>query len=134
VSKVAVDATGLGKPVASFLAAALGGSRVIPFKFTQNSKSRLGFDLLSAINAGRLKLYQPDASLESREMMAQLALARSAFRLNQTLNFYVDPAAGHDDYLVSLALCVHAAGAWSPRVASGYTASATTPSPQGTLF
>jgi hypothetical protein len=39
------------------------------------------------------------------------------------MNFYLDPAEGHDDYLVSLALAVHAAGesVREPRIARGRT-------------
>lgn len=118
-SRVVVDATGIGEPVASFLNSVLRGHVVLPFKFTQASKSQLGYDLLAAINAGRLKLYQPDGSEESREMMAELALARQLVRPNETLNFFVDPSEGHDDYLMSLALAVHAANTCpQPRVAT----------------
>jgi len=118
-SRVVVDATGIGEPVASFLNGVLRGHVVLPFKFTQASKSQLGYDLLAAVNAGRLKLYQPDGSEESREMMAELALARQAVRPNETLNFFVDPAEGHDDYLMSLALAVHAANTCpQPRIAT----------------
>jgi hypothetical protein len=35
------------------------------------------------------------------------------------MNFYVDPAQGHDDFLMSLALLVEAAGKYSPRSAKG---------------
>ena len=38
------------------------------------------------------------------------------------MQFDVDPAEGHDDYLMSLALAVHAAGVdGGPRVARGRT-------------
>ena len=117
-SRIVVDATGAGEPVASFLKQALG-SRVIPFKFTQQSKSQAGFDLLAAINSGRLKLYRQDGSEEHRELMFQLEKARSVYRPNQTLNFFVDPAEGHDDYLTSLALVVQAAKDYTPRKATG---------------
>ena len=45
----------------------LGEYRVEVFTFTAPSKSRLGFDLLSAINGGRLKLYQPDGEADTNE-------------------------------------------------------------------
>ncbi len=38
-----------------------------------------------------------------------------AYRPNQTMNFYVDPADGHDDYVISLALAVDAARDLDPR-------------------
>jgi hypothetical protein len=115
---VVIDATGVGEGVASFLRAALG-NRIIPFKFTQASKSALGFNLLAAINSGRLSLYLADGSPEHREMSFELERARSISRPNRTINFYVDPAEGHDDYLVSLALCVEAAARLVPHKARG---------------
>jgi hypothetical protein len=50
---------------------------------------------------------------------AQLGKARSQYRPNQTMNFYVDPQEGHDDFLVSLALVAEAARDFSPRAAKG---------------
>src|SRR5207247_2605982 len=48
-------------------------------------------------------------------------LAHVAYRPNQSMNFYVDPSEGHDDYLISLALVVEAAQGieTKPRVARG---------------
>jgi len=117
-SRVAADATGVGEGVASFLRAALG-SRVIPFKFTQPSKSALGFNLLAAVNSGRLGLYRGDGSADFRETMFQLERARGVSHPNRSINFFVDPGEGHDDYLISLALCVEAASRLSPRKAEG---------------
>jgi hypothetical protein len=117
-SRIVVDATGVGEAVASFLRSSLG-SRVLPFKFSQVSKSALGFNLLAAINSGRLKLYKGDGTEDYRELMFELERARSVCRPNQTINFFVDPAEGHDDYLMSLALCVEAASRLRPRKAVG---------------
>jgi hypothetical protein len=103
--------------VASFLGKAVGAT-VVPFLFTQPSKSRLGFELLAAINSGRLKMYAPDGSPEFQEFWQQVERARSFFRPNQTMNFLVDPAQGHDDFLMSLALLVEAAS-YTPRQARG---------------
>ena len=116
--RVTVDATGVGAGIAGFLTNALGKSVVTPFSFTQASKSRLGFDLLAAVNGGQVKMYAPDGTEEYREFWNQLTKARSTFRPNQTMNFYVDPAAGHDDFLSSLALLVEAAR-FTPRTARG---------------
>jgi hypothetical protein len=116
--RIVIDATGVGQPVASFLKKALG-SRVIPFTFTASSKSRLGFDLLAAVNSGRLKMYQGDGSPEYQEFWQEMEMARSHYRPNQTMNFYVDPAQGHDDFLTSLALLAEAANTYSPRGARG---------------
>jgi len=112
--KVVVDATGIGQPVSSFLRQSLG-SRVIPFTFTARSKSELGFNLLAAINSGRLKMYTGDGSPEYREFWFEVEKARPS----QTMNFYVNPAEGHDDFLMSLALLVEAGNHYSPRGAKG---------------
>lgn len=116
--RVVVDATGLGQPVASFLRHSLG-SRVISFQFTQRSKSELGFELLAAINSGRLKVYAADGSPEYQEFWFEVEKAKSHYRPSQTMNFYVDPSEGHDDFLISLALMVGAAKHYQPRAATG---------------
>ena len=113
-----MDATGVGEPVASFLRSALG-SRVVSFTFTQSSKSELGFNLLAAINSGRLKVYQGDGSEEYQEFCFEMEKAHSQYRPNQTMSFSVDPAEGHDDFLMSLALLVEAAASYEPRSAHG---------------
>jgi hypothetical protein len=121
VRRAAVDATGLGEPVARFLVRALG-SRILPFRFTAESKSRLGYNLLAAVNGGRLKLYAGDGSPDYRAAWQEIERARAVYRPNRTLSFFVAPEEGHDDYLMSLALTVEAAGAWQPRIAKGRTA------------
>ena len=119
-SRIVVDATGIGEPIAGFLRRALGG-KVHPFRFSQRSKSELGFGLLAAINGGRLKIYRRDGSDEAREFWHQMEKARSQFRPSQTMNFYVAPADGHDDYLMSLALAVETLRDYRPRRATGGT-------------
>jgi len=116
--RVLVDATGVGEPVSSFLKKSLG-SRAIPFTFTQPSKSQLGFGLLAAINSGRLKMYKGDGSDESKEFWHEMEKAKSQYRPSQTMNFYVDPSEGHDDFLMSLALLVQAIADYQPREAKG---------------
>ena len=117
-SRIVTDATGIGEPITSFLRKSIG-SKVTPLKFTQLSKSQLGFDLLAAINSGRLKLYKQDGSDDYKQLMFELKKAKSVYRPNQTLNFFVDPSEGHDDYLISLALAVQAAADFAPRKAVG---------------
>ena len=117
--RIVVDATGIGQPVASFLRQELG-SRVIPLVITTKSKSDMGFELLSFVNSGRLKLYKQDGSREYRETLFELERARARYRPNQTMNFYLDPQQGHDDFLVSLALVVQAARGLVPREAKGW--------------
>jgi hypothetical protein len=118
VRRLVVDATGLGEPIARFLTRALG-SRVVPFRFTAESKSRLGYNLLAATNGGRLKLYAADGSPEYVATWQEIERARAVYRPNQTLNFFVPPQEGHDDFLMSLALVVEAAATWQPRTARG---------------
>ena len=42
-------------------------------------------------------------------------MAESQYRSNQTMNFCVDPAKGHDDFLMSLALVMEAANNYEPQ-------------------
>jgi hypothetical protein len=77
---------------------------------------------LSFVNSSRLNLYKQDGSDEYQEMMFQLEKARARYRPNQTMNFYVDPQDGHDDFLMSLALLAEAARDFSPRTAKGLLA------------
>ena len=116
--RIVVDATGLGQGTASFLERSLGRSIVEPLIFTAQSKSRLGFDLLAAINGGRLKRYAADGSREYQEFWRQIEQATAYFRPNRTMNFLVEPHRGHDDFLASLALLV-CASQHTPRIARG---------------
>ncbi|MEX2446217.1 MAG: hypothetical protein WD734_02670, partial [Dehalococcoidia bacterium] len=117
---VAVDATGLGGPVADLLASRLPGGVVEPVTFTAERKSRLGFALLAAAHSGRLRLYGLDGSAEAAACRRQLAWARATYRDDRSMRFDVDPARGHDDYVMSLALAVAAARhAGVPRIAQG---------------
>jgi len=113
-----VDATGIGQPVYSFLRKSMG-AKVSPFTFTAPAKSELGFNLLAAINSGRLKMYAGDGSGEYQQFWLEMEKAKSLYRPSQTMNFYVDPAEGHDDFLMSLALMVEAANRYVPRGARG---------------
>lgn len=122
VRRVAVDATGLGGPLADLLAARLPRGVVDPVVFTTERKSRLGFALLAAAHSGRLRLYATDGTAEATACRRQLALARARYRGDRAMQFDVDPRRDHDDYVMSLALCVAAAeAAATPRVASGST-------------
>jgi hypothetical protein len=119
VRRVAVDATGLGETVARFLATALRPQVVLPVRFSSESKSRLGYQLLAAVNGGRLKVYAQDGSLEYRCFWREMEQARVAYRPSRTMSFFVEPSQGHDDYLMSLALLVEAARDVRPRAARG---------------
>jgi len=121
VRRVAVDATGLGETLARLLSRALAEGVVQPLRFTAESKSRLGYGLLAAVNGGRLKMYAADGSVEFAEFWREAELARAVYRPNRTMSFFVEPSQGHDDYVVSLSLAVEAARELSaaPRVARG---------------
>jgi hypothetical protein len=124
VRRVAVDATGLGEAIARFLATALRSEAVMPVRFSAESKSRLGYRLLAAVNGGRLRMYAQDGSSEYRDFWREMERARAAYRPNRLMSFYVEPSQGHDDYLMSLALLVEAASALGgrPRTARGRVA------------
>jgi len=64
-------------------------------------------------------LQKQDGSSEYKETLFELERARTRYRPNQTMNFYVDPQEGYDDFLISLALVVRAAQGLSPREAKG---------------
>ena len=121
VRRLVVDATGLGETIARFLARALGDDVVQPLRFNTQVKSRLGYDLIGAVNGGRLRMYAADGSPEYAEFWREIELARVTYRPDRTMNFYVPPAEGHDDYIVSLALALKAAldMPGRPRIARG---------------
>ena len=122
VRQVAVDATGLGGPISDLLAGRLPRGVLEPVVFSAERKSRLGFGLLAAVHSGRLRLYATDGSTEWAQCRRQLELARVVYRDNRTMSFDVDPADGHDDYLMSLALAIAAARTERrPRTARGRT-------------
>lgn len=116
--RIVVDATGIGYTVAAFLRKAIG-VKVIPFVFTMSSKSKLGFDLLAAVNSGRVKMFAKDNSTEYRKFRQEIEKAKSVYRANHTMNFYVETGQGHDDFLMSLALTVESANGYKDRSARG---------------
>jgi hypothetical protein len=127
------DNTSVGAGLTSFLAKALGESRVIPFTFTGASKSKLGWDFHSVIETGRYKEYDESGS-RNHELRAANCEPRTAHRNDLQQVFWRqvencqmeilpgperklrwgvpdgrrDPATGetiHNDLLVSAALC-----------------------------
>jgi hypothetical protein len=123
VSRVTVDATAMGEAIAAMLARRLGDNVVRPLRISSASKTTLGFELLAAVNGGRLKCYAADGSPEYAEFQREIEMARVAYRPGGAINFYVDTTDGHDDYLASLALVVDGGrgGLPRPRVARGRT-------------
>lgn len=109
---IVIDATGVGEGLASFLDKAIPKT-VIPFKFSQKSKSDLGWTFLSIIESGRLKDWQEDDA-ERRLFLrqaqaAQLEVLPGPGRLVRWgvpdgLRHAEDGELVHDDLLLSLAL------------------------------
>jgi hypothetical protein len=64
-------------------------------------------------------MYAPDGFPEYREFWFEMERAKSHYCPSQTVNFYVDPSEGHNDFLISLALVVEAASRYRPRSAKG---------------
>jgi hypothetical protein len=88
-------------------------------QFSRPLKSRLGYGLLAATNAGRRRMYADNGSDEWREFWRQVGLCRYAIFQNAIMNFFVDDNDGHDDFVISLALCVNAAAEANPEPAGG---------------
>jgi len=122
VRYLAVDCTGVGAGLTSFLSASLG-DKVIPFEFNIRTKSDLLWDFLGIIDSGRFKDY---ALAGSEQVDPSLAAAAAAFwQQVQFCEFEIlpgpqkrvrwgvpdgrrDPSDGslvHDDLLISAALC-----------------------------
>jgi hypothetical protein len=118
IARLAADATGMGAPFAEALRGTLGDV-VEPVVFTAASKSALGFALLAAARDGSLALYADDGSAEARTCRAELSALAVQPGPADALRWGA-PAGAHDDYAVSLALCLQAArGLPPPRVAVG---------------
>ena len=113
---ILVDATGIGEALAGFLDNAFKG-RVIPFKFTEKSKSDLGWDFLAIIETGRYKEHSPGAgqvSLLQQTFWQQCRNAQADILsgANKIMRWSVpdgtrDPETGdpvHDDLIISAAL------------------------------
>jgi hypothetical protein len=125
LAALVIDATGVGAGLASFLHEALGrGPRrviVAPFVFTGVSKSQLGWDFLALIDGGRIKEYAADGD-ELTRIYQQLAACTYEVLPGpgRLLRWGVPPRRGHDDLLISAALCCRLdAIDWRPRVAKG---------------
>jgi hypothetical protein len=131
-SAVVVDATGIGAGLASFLSASLAqrpAIPVIPFIFTQTTKSRLGWDFVSLIDAGRFADYQDDATtgtIEGRLTSRYWSELREITYETlpgpgKLLRWSVPPSRGHDDLVMSAALVtVLDQLNWRPRHATGH--------------
>lgn len=103
---VVIDATGVGAGLASALRHMLG-PRLIPFAFTRQSKSRLGWEFLGLCNSGRFVDHRLDDNPAQQQFWRQVAAARYelADGPNQQMRWGVPDPTIHDDLLISAALC-----------------------------
>jgi hypothetical protein len=107
--KVIIDATGVGAGLAGFLMDRLG-SRLIPFEFSQASKSDLGWDFITVIESGRYKESGPMDKEMSRQLEhCQYTILDGPGKIMRwgVPNGRRDDTNGelvHDDYVVSAAL------------------------------
>lgn len=114
---IVADATGVGAGLVSFLTPLFGevknGGRVLPFTFTGQSKSELGWQLLALADTGRLLLYtdEDEHTLAQREQLefCQYEIMPGPARLMRwgVPDGTRHPATGaylHDDYIITAAL------------------------------
>lgn len=118
---VVVDATGVGAGLAGFLGQALPG-KVVPFVFSSQSKSQLGWDFLALVEGGRFKDYAEDGEGETGLFWAQVEACGSQVGEGpgKPLRWGVKDRAIHDDLLISASLCALLDRVdWRPRIARG---------------
>ena len=116
---IIVDATGIGAGLASFLQNALG-EKVIPITFSPETKSEAGWNFLAIVETGRYQDYAPGVGADSgapdtRQFWYEVEACQYQVREgpNKLLSWGVwdTPAYdgriahGHDDLLISAALC-----------------------------
>jgi hypothetical protein len=117
LGRMVCDATGLGAPLTAGLLRELG-SRVRPLVFSRTEKSALGFELLAAAGAGRLRIAR-GGSPGLLTLWDELRVCRAEPVTGGELRWSAPPGA-HDDCVVSLALCLRAATEHGPaRIAKG---------------
>jgi hypothetical protein len=122
IRRLVIDRTGLGEGLAALLTQRFGEERIVSFRFSRPSKSHLTYQLLSMVNSGRLKMYQADEApaIIYEEAWKQLRLARYRIPAPETMDMYVDPGEGHDDFLMSIALVTEALSSFTAPPESGY--------------
>ncbi|MDH7488302.1 MAG: hypothetical protein QHH80_02185 [Anaerolineae bacterium] len=112
---IVADATGVGAGLTDLLRSALG-ERVIPVVFSATKKSDIGWRFMAACDAGRVRDHAacggegPFAATEAlrRQFWEQVEAAQVEYLPGpgQRIRWGVPESAGHDDLLVSAALCV----------------------------
>lgn len=117
LERLCVDGSGLGAQVGQELAAELGES-VEALTFTAAVKSDLGYELLAAVELGRLCVPREEQGEHVRRLWRELRECVQEKAPGGQLRWRA--ARGHDDYVVSLARAVRAAKrSEGPRIASG---------------
>ncbi|MGE0601786.1 MAG: hypothetical protein AB7J35_19805 [Dehalococcoidia bacterium] len=117
LERLLCDATGMGAPLTATLAGELGRI-VLPFVFSAQSKSSLGFGLIAAAANGALYL-APPMTPALQALWDELRACRAQPVPGGQLSWSAPPG-HHDDFVAALALCLRAAqGLGPPRVARG---------------
>lgn len=107
---IIIDATGVGEGLWSMCDALWGDEKVIPFKFSESSKSDLGYAYLAITDTARYKEYSPF----DETFLLQLQECESETKIgpSKTLKWGVPETARkpngnylHDDDLLASALC-----------------------------
>jgi hypothetical protein len=94
----------------------------MPFVFSAQSKSQLGWDFLALVEGGRYKEYAEDGESDTGLFWTQVeaCAAQVGDGPNRPLRWGVEDAATHDDLLISVAMCALLDRVdWRPRVARG---------------
>ncbi|MCX7618620.1 hypothetical protein [Tepidiforma sp.] len=108
LERLAIDATGLGQPLAAALEPRLGRA-LLPVTFTVQTKSALGWELIAAAETGRLSLPANEAgNPDLRACWDELRACRRGLRIGGILHWAAPPGR-HDDCVAALALALHAA-------------------------
>ena len=119
VNYLCVDATGVGAGMHSFLENALGEERTEKCVFDSAWKfqSDLAYNFLAMINSGRYLEHAPAAdNTLQRDAWQQFKLAKARNRPGLKTMMNVEERDGHDDLLISAALCAYAALRVPPHV------------------
>lgn len=111
---VVVDATGVGAGLASFLAKALG-EKVVPVVFSPKVKSDLGWAFVAVVSTGRYQDYTDDGQQVTRQFWHEVERCQYQVKPGPSKaiawGVWDSPAYdgviahGHDDLLISAALC-----------------------------
>ena len=100
----------LGEGLAALLTQRFGEEFVVAFRFTRPTKRYLTEQWLAMMDSGGLEMDQGDEApaMSAEETWKQLRVARERVPALETMDRYVDPGEGHDDFLMSIALVTEA--------------------------